>query len=293
MTNTDDYGFTAGICFGLLLTAKPYDSSEKLGWGDTSNSPKVPETMKALLRAITGTACSPSNPQVTKFLKCDNNGGNAIPLCKKETADAYDAKVKDDPKSTLESMGQFTAEYVANDPEREERLVKAYLGLIEDDPCGEKTDFFVLGNGKSITKAQLREKDHFMLEAFLVGLFHFVMNERRKNSSGQELFLTLFEKMPGKDGWTYSGDLARKIDRKIYVTRYDPDADYLSQVSGNIFEEGAFIEDEDESEGHYGSGNTSADVTIENHYEQKILHVENHYGNETTINIEHLGELKI
>ena len=294
MSDKCDYGFTAGTCFGILLTGKPYDSNEKLGWGDSSNSPKEPEIMKALLLAITGTACSPSNPQVTKFLKCENNGGNAIPLCRKEAAEAYDVMIKSAPKDTLDNMQRFTAEYIAFDAAREENLIKAYLELIEEDTCDDSTEFFVLGNGKSITKAELRCRDGFLLEAFLVGIFNFVMNERRKNSKGQELFMTLFEKVPGKDGWTYKGNLAQKIDRKISINRYDPDKDYQSQVSDLLPEE-----DIAEDDGHNNTDTKTenervgADVTIENHYEQKIVHIENHYGNETTINIEHLNELKL
>lgn len=38
--------------------------------------------------------------------------------------------VKKDPKSTLENMERFTAEYIAVDDARVENLVKVYLGLI-------------------------------------------------------------------------------------------------------------------------------------------------------------------
>lgn len=61
--------------------------------------------------------------------------------------------VKKDPKSTLENMERFTAEYIAVDDARVENLVKVYLGLIQEDSCDDSSEFYIFGNGRSITES--------------------------------------------------------------------------------------------------------------------------------------------
>lgn len=209
--------FTAAICFGLLMDARPYDTGSSGGFGHASNVPSAPETMSALIEAITGTRCSATDTNVSKFRTCQSPGGDSIPLCKKSTADTYGEEINSSEKypSAYKRMLQFVTNYVDPSEARQIVLLKNFLGLIKKDDCSDDTRFHVLPNGGVVEKRQLKEITTFDLVSFLMGVFYFVLCERRKHKEGEATFKTLFQKN-GKE-WAYVGDLANSIKTKISI----------------------------------------------------------------------------
>ena len=93
------------------------------------------------------------------------------------------------------------------------------LEIIENDATIDESEpFFILEDGQSITKGEIRLKEEYDLSAFLVGTLHFIATKRReKNNLGVTTLEAIGEKKTRKPR-RYTGNLGEAITRAIKVS---------------------------------------------------------------------------
>lgn len=123
-------------------------------------------------------SCKQSRPEYAEFDKHD---------IRKD----FDADIKKKNSDSLKWMQDFTAEYLSiNTDVKEKRLVKIMLKMIAEDLYIEPAQkFYILGNGKSISKSEIPALKELKIEALLLGILHYIISSRSdKNEIGAETY---------------------------------------------------------------------------------------------------------
>ena len=100
---------------------------------------------------------------------------------------------------------------------KDERLVKALIDLIQQDvSISGDEEFYILENGQKIKKAALGDLVNVCLPAFLLGVWHYVVVNRKDNQVGQD---TYNQWCPPSGGGprTYSGNMGKTLSQEISV----------------------------------------------------------------------------
>ena len=183
-TPMDSEGFflCGGTLTTLLLRARKTQGE---------NKPKEmfsePETFAALVEAIAGFKWSPEmrtlQGMTSNYRNCSASV-SSIPLEDASIAAQYDTAVQYDFSTINKRMEDFVTDHL--DPFRASIFVKSVIELIRDDssiPLGQF--FFMNGSDRPTTKHQLEVQCEVAIAPFLVGIWHFIlMNRRGKNALG-------------------------------------------------------------------------------------------------------------
>ena len=101
--------------------------------------------------------------------------------------------------------------------QKDVRLVKALIDLIEqDDSINDSVEFMVGENGDAVRKDQLRNQKRVCLPSFLLGIWHFIVVNRKNNKVGQ---LTYDTWCPENGGGAreYEGSMGEDISIELDV----------------------------------------------------------------------------
>jgi hypothetical protein len=99
------------------------------------------------------------------------------------------------------------------------RLVKALIELIAaDESIGGEEQFYSCENGHFITKTDLIEVKEVCLPAFLLGIWHYILINRKENTVGIETYNRWHKAPEERRGkWTFIGSNGASITRDIKV----------------------------------------------------------------------------
>ena len=173
----------------------------------------------------------------------------------------------------LTLMEKFVTDFIKDN--LYDQLIKCLLGIIQNDSeIKDDDEFFILGNGTTVKKKELCKSNHFIIEPFLLGIWHYIiMNRSDKNEKGQDTYLSWF------DGKKYIGTVGSVITQEVKVERYksgkeDDDnlpLEIISIDQANVVKQ---EEKEDESE-----NNSSEDERLFNEFKRDIKQVFRHCKN--------------
>jgi hypothetical protein len=107
--------------------------------------------------------------------------------------------------------------------QKDVRLVKALIDLIEqDESIDDSVEFMVGENGDAVRKDQLRNLKRVCLPSFLLGIWHFIVINRKNNKVGQ---LTYDTWCPENGGGTreYEGTMGDGISIEFDVYTLEPE----------------------------------------------------------------------
>ena len=102
---------------------------------------------------------------------------------------AFDECVRTDYQTALSRMFSFTDTYLdtGTDTKKDEYLVEALVEIISEDTSIEAdAKFYSLEDGSTISKRTLVASTHFCLQAFLVGVWHYILQNRPDNMLGRD-----------------------------------------------------------------------------------------------------------
>lgn len=230
-----------GTFFVMLLQARAARSKarDKLSGGTDGLSDS--DVLSGLIYVYTGnkTECHISSIRkaTSEFKGCKSNGNTYVPFNASGDAENFNYAVKNNYSDILGRMSEFVEQYI--DRNKVDRLVRAILEVIEQDSSGipDETDFYVLPNGRPIKKRELLALDTIVIEAFLVGILHYIQTERHDNNiNGQ----ATIESWGGKT----SSRAPRKFDNHVFgssITR-ELKIDFCKKTAS---EETAQFSDED------------------------------------------------
>jgi hypothetical protein len=113
-------------------------------------------------------------------------------------------------------MTEFAAMFLETGTavQKDVRLVKALIDLIEqDDSIQPNEEFYIEENGGKIKKTALGGLNDVCLPAFLLGVWHYVVVNRKDNSVGKATYDDWCPENGGAPR-TYSGNMGKRSRQK-------------------------------------------------------------------------------
>lgn len=153
-------------------------------FNDPSDKLSEPEVLAGLVEAITGLNWHPELRTLKKVASNYKNclSSSTIPLEDASIASQYGADLEFNFQAAVKRMGAFALKYL--DQFNASQLVKSIIEIIRDDSLISPCDFFYMnGYDHPITKHQLEVENEVSIAQFLVGVWHYVLTNRREDNT--------------------------------------------------------------------------------------------------------------
>lgn len=258
MTKNENWRLCGGTFFTLLLQARKPRMGVRKHYMGESDGLSDPSALIALIKVMIPDYIAPTTTMMgtfkgntSDFKTCKISSSTYLPFKDTVALNAFDERIKTNYGSAMETMSNFVSAFIDAETsiKKDEYLVKALLELIEkDDSIAVGQAFYASEDGSIITKANLLIASEFCLQSFLLGIWHFVLLNRKDNTVGQE---TYSEWCPPRGGAEriYMATLGETITRPINV--YSKVIEFTVEaeiVDDNPFEEYGEPRAEDKSE---------------------------------------------
>lgn len=258
MTKNENWRLCGGTFFTLLLQARKPRMGVRKHYMGESDGLSDPSALIALIKVMIPDYIAPTTTMMgtfkgntSDFKTCKISSSTYLPFKDTVALNAFDERIKTNYGSAMETMSNFVSAFIDAETsiKKDEYLVKALLELIEkDDSIAVGQAFYASEDGSIITKANLLIASEFCLQSFLLGIWHFVLLNRKDNTVGQE---TYREWCPPRGGAEriYMATLGETITRPINV--YSKVIEFTVEaeiVDDNPFEEYGEPRAEDKSE---------------------------------------------
>lgn len=167
--------------------------------------------------------------QTKKFKICKEHSNLATPFEEAAKQKVMTDRILRHYDELLVSMTKFIDENIDMDPDthKDEILVKAILEVIEQDKSiSDNQEYYILPNGKSVTKEKLASIEKVYLPSFLLGILYYVMMNIKDNLEGAE---TYDEWCPKPDSGTrrkYTANIGEKSTRQVVLINTSDEYDY-------------------------------------------------------------------
>ena len=228
MTNDGDLRLCGGTFFTLLLQArrqrvKPsgYRKVERDGLLET-------DMLIGLIKIFDPDYIEPADEvkgsfktNTFDFKSCKLSNSLYIPLF---DTTAFDKRIKNNYSAPLKAMCEYADRFIeiGTSTEKDLRLVRALLELIATDgSIADEQAFFIYGDGSEITKAGILKKSDICLQPFLLGIWHFVLVNRKDNAVGKATY-DMWCPSRGGGERKYIGKMGDGIVRDINVSYMSP-----------------------------------------------------------------------
>lgn len=185
------------LCFGtffVLLLRECVDNISVKKWGMKSDNDITEVTAFLELNRIIAPSYKSNNmrtlaTQTSKFKSCDAKNAKNLPIVNASETKSFINQFEEEYEIVYRRMLIFTNRYICQDKSRWERLVKSLLELIREDNTIKLEEKFFVNGIKSLTKAELLEEREISFVAFLLGVFRYVIENRREsNKEGKETY---------------------------------------------------------------------------------------------------------
>lgn len=164
-----------------------------LSYAGDSDGLSDPETMTAFIKVMSPDFTVPAGgtfkENTSSYKNCRKNCGTYLPfVIDSAEVRAFDECVCGNYGAALSNMASFTNSFleVETSAKKDEYLVKALAEIIKDDEgIPSNAVFYINADGSSSTKVQLLAATEICLQAFLIGVWHYVLLNRTDNTQGR------------------------------------------------------------------------------------------------------------
>ena len=212
MIHTDKPRLCGGTFFVLLLRAKRTRAKkeiQKVGNGGVTN----PELLKSLILFFDPDYIAPVGTSLetntSLYKSCEISYADCLPFSDVALINAFDRKMKTAYRNELATMKLLADFFLTTEKSAKmQELVYGVLNLIKDDDTIKPQDtFYVLPDGTSVSKADLLTITDVNLYALLLGVWHYILLNRKDNTIGK----------PTLEDWQRHP--AEKGDKHIFVSK--------------------------------------------------------------------------
>ncbi len=163
-----------------------------------------------------------SSTAASEFRSCKKNGNTDIPFNKPSTIRAFNMSMERNYRDTVVQVCDFTSKHI--NPSKKDWLATALIDVIESDSeISESDEFAILENGSYVTKSKIRMMTEFALEPLVLGILHYILNNRSEmNTLGQSTLNAWSTAGRGKER-KYTRTTAFDIDREITAYFFRPE----------------------------------------------------------------------
>lgn len=227
MTKHEKQRLCGGTFFTLLLQARKPRMGVREHYKGASDGLSDTDTLIALIKVVVPDYMEPKpsmrgtfKGNTSEFKSCKISRSAYLPFDDSAEVSVFDSRVKTDYHSALAAMSGFVANFIdsGTSTKKDERLVKALLELIDvDETIDDTQPFYINENGSTMTKAALRSASDICLQSFLLGIWHFVLVNRKDNTVGKMTYDLWCPQNRGAER-KYTGMLGCNIIRPIKIS---------------------------------------------------------------------------
>lgn len=190
MINTDKPRLCGGTFFVLLLRAKRSRTKkeiQKFGNGGVTN----PELLKSLILFFDPDYIAPAGTSLetntSLYKSCEISYADCLPFSDTALINAFDIKMQTAYRNELSTMKLLADFFLTTEKSAKmQELVYGVLNLIKDDDTIKPQDtFYALPSGTTVSKADLLTITEVNLYALLLGVWHFILLNRKDNTVGK------------------------------------------------------------------------------------------------------------
>lgn len=251
-----------GTFFTLVLQALRQRMKAREHYAGDSDGLSDPEVLVGLIKVINPdyTDLGKENLKGTanNYKACKISNSAYLPFDDEQVVSAFDSVMRTDYQTALNGMIVFVNDFLdlSEIVHKDVNLVRALVDLIQQDQTIKAGDEFFIGpNGEKKKKAALGDLKKVCLPSFLLGVWHYVVLNRKDNSVGRTTY----------DEWCPSNDRApRKYTAHMGEGILDDLTTYTVDTKETIAAE---IVDEpigDESSDAAGQDGTSTQQMVNN-----------------------------
>ena len=223
MTTDEKPRLCGGTFFVLVLQALRQRVKARQHYKGERDGLSDPEVLMGLIKVINPEYQEPREGalkgKTNDFKSCKTSTGQYLPFGDTPEIDTFDKRVRERFPDALGAMTEFVARFleVGTVVKKDERLVKALIDLIQQDDSIEPEEaFYIEENGGIIKKTALGGLGDVCFPAFLLGVWHYVVVNRKDNSVGRATYDKWCPEHGGAPR-TYIGDMGKHISRDIDV----------------------------------------------------------------------------
>ena len=184
-----------GTFFTLVLQALRQRMNAREHYDGDSDGLSDPEVLVGLIRVINPAYTDPGKEKLKTIANNFKQGGNSrsvyFPFHDDQVINAFDQTVRVNYQTALNGMIGFVNDFLdMSEPvHKDVNLVRAVVDLIQQNQTIEATDEFYVGpNGEKKKKAALGDLKEVCLPSFLLGVWHYVVVNRKDNNIGKKTY---------------------------------------------------------------------------------------------------------
>lgn len=223
MTNNDYPRLWGGTFFILVLQALRQCMKAREHYKGESDGLKDPNVLVGLIKVINPDYQEPSGDalkgKTNDFKSCKTSTGQYLPFGDTVEVEEFDSRVQTAYASALGQMDNFVGQFLETGTavKKDERLVKALIDLIQQDKSIDaEEEFYILETGEKIKKAALGDLTTVCLPAFLLGVWHYVVVNRKDNQVGKDTY-NQWCPLAGGGPRAYKGSMGKSITQEVSV----------------------------------------------------------------------------
>ena len=218
-----NYRLCGGIFFSLIVHASEKNLTGRQRAGGEQAAFKESDIFGDLIKiaypAFTAPAAGRSlATYASNYKKCEISANPLFPITDKDLINEFDAAIKTNYLESIKAMDIFASRYI-NIQLKSRWLVCALMELIRYDNEIDDTDlFYIDADGHPVSKAELLNMKSFVLQPFLLGVWHYIITHRADNTIGKNTFSEFHTKTgESNSGWAFTSDIGRKAYNTIDV----------------------------------------------------------------------------
>lgn len=184
-----------GTFFTLVLQALRQRMKAREHYAGDSDGLSDPEVLVGLIKVINPDYADPGKENLkgtaNNYKACKTSNSAYLPFDDEQVVSAFDSVVRTDYQTALNGMIGFINDFldVGETVHKDVNLVRALIDLIQQDQTIKAGDEFFIGlNGEKKKKAALGDLKEVCLPSFLLGVWHYVVVNRKDNSVGKKTY---------------------------------------------------------------------------------------------------------
>ena len=194
-----------GTFFTLVLQALQQRLNAREHYDGDSDGLSDPEVLVGLIKVINPAYVDPGKEKlktiVNNYKRCETSTSTYFPFGDDQVISAFDEIIRNNYQTALNGMIGFVNDFldVSETVHKDINLVRALVDLVQQDQTIKAGDEFFIGpNGEKKKKAALGDLKEVCLPSFVLGVWHYVVMNRRDNAVGKKTY----------DVWCPSNDRA-------------------------------------------------------------------------------------
>lgn len=212
---------SGGVFFNLVILSIKEKVSKRDSFVGKSSGLSDKKVMSYLMDVIKPDRIAESEgsftTNVSSYKNCNYNGGTYIILNDRACISMFDSQIKSEFQVLLGRMITFVDKVIDID-NKGKWLVKALLDVIAmDNSIVATASFYICRDGKPVQKRELSNRHEYDINAFLLGVLHYIMVECPDNKSGKEFLNKYFKKSSKYVNAQYTGGLGENCSDIILV----------------------------------------------------------------------------